>query len=554
MIKRTNIVEIKKWTWAAAAVALIGAMQSARADIVVMSDGKQQVGVVVENKTDARNVMLRTISGEIMIPRTKISRIETQTPSQSYGALGDQFLAKGDFEQAIKTYETGLQFDAGNLDLQQKIQQARGGVANLDADHQVALDQRARRVVDQAMKLASEGNFEKAFNEIRSIEPSDVSPVHADYNRALVNLYMMWGQNLFDHQNTGGAAEKFNEVLKLDPENAQAKQLLIRTFEGDPTKLQEMASYYSQSSAPEDQLKGAESLFKLQQYEQALPIYMKYMSDADLARRYNITQRLQFILDTLHQQYASRGDYRTALQYFSQYMQVKPDADPTPYSKYVYMIKRSETDMNDAASRLALADLADRLGLVDTSKEEYKNVLALDAKSTGALTAMRRFAEADLADAREFMAQGQFTLASQKAETMTGQYGMFPDLIALANQVQAQAKVEAQKVQQNTRQEARALAERGDNYYQQAMQYIGAYASTETDINKRIFSPRNEAAKYLSQAIFAWKTAVQMDPTLGDPTTYNLYFKIRDASAQYARYGNRTAPALPPRPNRPSRR
>jgi tetratricopeptide (TPR) repeat protein len=329
--------------------------------------------------------------------------------------------------------------------------------------------------------------------------------------------------------------------------------MLIKTFEGDPTKLAEMAQYYTQSASPEDQLKGAESLFKLQQYEQALPIFAKYMSDSDLNHRYNITQRLQFILDTLHQQYASRGEYRKALEYFMQYMQVKPDADPTPYSKYVYMIKRAETDMNNPEARLQLAMLAEQLGLIPTAKEEYRNVLAMDGKSSTALAALRRFAESDLSDAREFLAQNQYVLAEQKAQSVASEYTMYPDLIAQANQVQAQAKVEAEKVAQNTRQQARALAERGDNYYSQAMQYLGAYVSTETDINKRIFSPRNEAAKYLGQAIFAWKTALQLDPSLGDPTTYNLYFKIQDASAKYSQVANRRPPPLPPRVNRATR-
>lgn len=543
-------MDLKHWLCIGTALVAFSITQPASADVLHLNDGQKIVGVIVGNKTDTRRVTIRTTSGEMAIPRARISRMQNVSAGESYAQLGDEFLAAGNFDQAVETYQTGLQVDPNNLDLQQKLQQARGGVANKRAEAQTAMNDRAQRAVDQALKMAADGDFEEAYNLMRSVEPSDISPVHAQFNKSMADLYLMWGQYMFDHQNIGGAAEKFNEVLKIEPDNTRAKQLLIQTFEGDPTKLEQMAEYYSQSDNPDEQLKGAEAMYKLQQYEQALPTYLKYLNDPDLSHRYNIAQRAEYILDTLHQQYASRGDYRTALAYFTQYMQVKPDADPTPYSKYVYMIKRSETDMNDPQARLELASLAEQLGLIPTAKEEYRNVLALDGQSTGALASLRRFAESDLSDAREFFGAAQFTLAAQKAQDVVAEYTMYPDLVAQANAIQAQASVEAEKIAQNTRQEARALAERGDNYYAQAMQYLAAYVSTEIDITKRIFSPRNEAAKYLGQAIYAWKTALEMDPSLGDPTTYNLNFKIRDASAKYAQIANRRPPALPPRINR----
>src|SRR5690606_35600321 len=90
-----------------------------------------------------------------------------------------------------------------------------------------------------------------------------------------------------------------------------------------------------------------------------------------------------------------------------------------------------------------------------------------------------------------------------------------------------------------------ALALRGDEYYNQALSYLSAYIGTETRQNQFLLSPRDEAAKYLGQALYAWRTALQMDPSLGSPTTYNLVFKIRDASAKLATAGNRIAPRLP---------
>lgn len=412
-------MELKKHAGIAAVAAVfLLPVTPGYSDVLILNDGTQQVGVIVKQKTDASRVTIRTTGGEITIPRTKLARVEEQTPAASYSALGDEFLKTGNFDKAIETFELGLEFDPDSVDLKQKLQQARGGVSTQNAQAQAALDARARRVVDQALQLARSGNFESAHSTLRGIEPSETSPLRGEYNKALVQVYMLWGQNLLDRQDTGGAADKFNLVLKLDPDNARAKEYLIKTFEGDPTKLQETAQFYLQSTNPEEQLKGAEALYKLQRYEEALPVYLKYMSENDLNAKFNITQRLQYILDTLHQQYASRGDYRRAIDYFTTYLQLKPDADPMPYSRYMYMIKRAETDMNSSEQRLELAGFAEELGLIPTAKEEYRSVLSMDAESSGALAALRRYAESDLADAKEFVAQGQHTLAVQRAQSL----------------------------------------------------------------------------------------------------------------------------------------
>lgn len=516
-----------------------------QADTLHMVNGQKQTGIIVQQKTDASRVTIRTTSGEISVPRSKISRVEEASVASSYGQLGDEFLNASNYEKAIENYEAGLALEPGNLDLKQKLQEARGGVNAQSAQVQAATDDKARRGIEQARRLANAGDFELAFNTLKSFEPTDTNPLYPEFTRTLVEINLLWGEKLLDRQDTGGAAAKLTEVLKLDPANARAKQLLVRTFEGDPTKLEQSAQFYLQSEVPEEQLKGAEALYKMQRYSEAVPVFAKYAADAALDRQFSIKQRLATGLDILHQQAASQGNYPAALQYFNSYLSVKPDADQTPYSKYMFMIKRTETDMNNPASRFELASFAEQLGLVPTAKEEYRNILGMDAQSTSALTALRKFADSDMADAREFMNSGQYTLAANMAQGVVTQYPMYPDLIAQANQLQAQAQVEAQRIGQAKKAEARALAERGDNYYNQAMSYSTAYGSTELSDSVRIFSPRNEAAKYLGQAIFAWKTALQIDPELGDPTSYNLTFKIQDATNKYSAIANRRAPRIP---------
>jgi hypothetical protein len=114
-----------------------------------------------------------------------------------------------------------------------------------------------------------------------------------------------------------------------------------------------------------------------------------------------------------------------------------------------------------------------------------------------------------------------------------------------AQQVQTRAALEQQKVQKTKQQQAVALALRGDDYYAQAMSYFSSYLSTEINRNARVFSAREEAAKYFRQALYAWQVALATDPSLGDPTSYNLNFKIADATDKYIRIANRNPPPMP---------
>jgi hypothetical protein len=133
----------------------------------------------------------------------------------------------------------------------------------------------------------------------------------------------------------------------------------------------------------------------------------------------------------------------------------------------------------------------------------------------------------------------------QKASEVLKEYTLYPDIVKEAQALVAKSQVEEQKVQKDKKQQAVALALRGDDYYNQGMSYFSSYVSTNIRESARVFSAREEAAKYFRQAITAWQYAIQLDPALGEATSYNLRFKIADANQKYVVMANRNPPRLP---------
>lgn len=515
-------------------------------DVVYLKNGQQQAGVILQGGPGQAQVTIKTTGGEIAIPQERIARIEQEPPAKSYARLADAFLESGQLGVALENYRRAAELAPDDQEIRSKLQRAEASQSQAADVAKQAEDVRVEQVIARSRELAQERKFDEALAALKGIEPDAQSPLRGAYEKALANLYYLWGVDRADRQDVGGATEKLQTALRLNPQLEQARQALVGVFQGDPTKLRETAEYYSGSSEPADQIKAADAYYKLREYDKALPIYLKYVSDPQLASEIML-ERIKFIYSWMHEQYARAGDYRKALETYQQLLQFAPDADPTPLARYEYMIRRSNTDMNDPAARLELAKFAEESGLITTAREEYANILTMDPDNAGALEALKKYATSELQDAQDFFNQQQYMLAQSKAQEVIRNYTRFEDVVRAAQELYTKAQVEQQKVAVNKQKQAVALALRGDDYYNQAMSYYSSYVSTNINRSNLVFFPREEAAKFFRQAIYAYQLALSMDPSLGDPTSYNLYFKIADAQSKLARIGNRIAPRLPRR-------
>ena len=76
------------------------------------------------------------------------------------------------------------------------------------------------------------------------------------------------------------------------------------------------------------------------------------------------------------------------------------------------------------------------------------------------------------------------------------------------------------------------MAQRGNEYFQRAEEFINMMRSTERKNNVRIISDREEAKKYLRRAILAWEKALEIDPSLAELSSEDLAHKLGEARAR----------------------
>jgi tetratricopeptide (TPR) repeat protein len=527
-------------------IAATAAANLGSADVIYLRGGGKQQGIITLDRSDLPTVSIRTSGGEIAIPRSKIDHVDMETKAQSYARIGDQYLDAKNYTEAVNAYQSALQYEKDNADIQARLKEAQTGLEALaEADKQVR-DDKIGAQLEVARGLLKDKKFEEALQTVRAADPADDSAVMADVRKAYSEVYLQWGMDRLDRQDFPGAAEKLQMALKFSPNDEKIKQQLVRVWQGDPTKVKEIAAFYKDSTAPADQLKLAEAYFKMKNYEAALPIYLKYVNDPNLSSQVMV-DRIRLMFDMLHRMYAERGEFEKAIAVYKQFLDFSPKEDQTPLARYQYMLQRSKTDVNNPDARADLAEFAEQHGLVETAKREYKNILAISPKNAKAFAGLKRFADSDLKDATDFFAEAQYLLALQKANSLITDYPEFPEVVRQAQQLQTKAQLEQQKVARSQQQQAEALALRGDDYYNQALAYISSYTSTEVSRTQQVFSPKIEATKYLERALFSWRTALAIDPSLGDPTRYDLYRKIADAYAKYVVLANPLPPRLPTR-------
>lgn len=516
------------------------------ADVITLRDGRQQRGIIIRDHPDEPKITIRTTAGDVAIPRERIGQVQKETPAASHVTLGVQYLEQGDANRAAQEFRKALELDKDNAEAQARLKEAETALDAMRIEMRQVDEAKIDQSLAEVQRLVSARKFDDAAKLLRSLGMGYGTSKAPQVRKAYADTYVAWAIDRLDRQDPGSAAEKLQFALRLDPTHETARKLLIRAYEGDPTKLKEVAEFHKNSEAPADQLKRADALFRLRQFEEAIPIYLKYISDPQYATHI-MGERLRLMFDLLHRQYADRGDYEGALRWYLAFLQFAPNESLLPAARYEYMIQRSKTDMNDPAARAALAEFAEVRGMPETARREYLNILSVAPEQPQALEGARRFATADLEDAKAFFAQGQYALAGAKAQIVASTYTMLPDVVREAEQLHTKASVEAGRQQQTRAQQAVALAERGDRYYEQGLSYMSALVSTNVDPNVRVFSPRLEAAKYFGWAIFSWQYALQIDPSLGDPASYDLHRKIADASAKYATMANRLPPPLPRR-------
>ena len=482
-----------------------------RADVVRLSDGSVLYGILQAAPASSPNVTIQTSGGSFALPKRKVASVEQETDAMDRVRLGEGYLKAGKYTESVSEYEMALKADPALAAAKEGLQKAQTELARIDAAKQGAASADIGTALDNVAKLVAEKKFEEAYSVVRAINIASAPNLKPRFDKLMADGAYKWALDCIDRQNPARAAELLQVAVRLDPGNEAARKALVSLWEKDPTQLDRAATEYAKSDQPEDQLKLADTLMRQHKYEEALEKYIRYGTDPKLMTP-DRTDRMRQAFQFVHSEYARRAQYDKAVVVYKAFLDRFPNEDLVPLARYEAKLKATQTDMTNPDAIAELAAYVEDRGFADQSRKLYAQVLVLKPDNAVALGAMQRFAAQDLQDVAVFMNDGQYALASGKATEIVQLYTMLPGVVQQATTIKQQAaKMQAQAVQ-NAKQQGTLYAQRGDDYYSQALSYMSAYMSTNVDQRVRVINPKDEATKYLRLAIYAWQTALQLDP------------------------------------------
>jgi tetratricopeptide (TPR) repeat protein len=518
----------------------------ATADTVVLRNGTTQTGLVKSQDPRTGAVTLITANGQITIPGERVLEVRKDSPAQGHVRLGDQFLNSKQFSRAIEEYRKALELAPNDAETSTKLSLAETGLAEERLNQAAKEADRQRRVINEARALIARKQYEQASEMLKPIALAEATMPPAA-REVLVELNIAWAKDRLDRQDPGGASERLQTALRLDPTNEEALRLLTKAWEGDPGKIDEVIEALKASNRPEDRPRLADALFRKRDYEAALPLYQELLANEETATE-SVRERLRLLYDLLHRRYAQAGDFKKALDTYRAFLEFSPTEDPTPYYRYEYMVMKSQTAQEDIEGRVKLALYAEQVGMSEVARQEFQNLYKASPQTSSVVEGLYRFATADLQQANDFFDTGQYTMASVTAQKVMQNYPMFPDLTRAAGELKTRAQVEERRMAKELQQNAERLAQRGDQYFQQGQGYLEMYISTDRNQQLRVINPRWEAVKCFDMAISTWREALRLDPSLGAVTSYDLNRKIADAQAKRASLANTRLPYVPRSP------
>ncbi|MDQ3126821.1 MAG: tetratricopeptide repeat protein, partial [Pseudomonadota bacterium] len=198
-MKRRLFPSVAVLVWAAA-------LQPASADVIVMQDGKRQYGLIVRNHPDEAKVTISTVSGDIAIPRTRISAIEEEPPSTSHVRLGDQYLESGNVATANENYRKAVELDKDNADAAAKLAQTQATLAAAKQEQSHVNEAQVEEALLRSAALVAEKKFEEAAQLLKSLGMGYGTRKAADVRKAYADAYVAWAVDRLDRQDPAGAA------------------------------------------------------------------------------------------------------------------------------------------------------------------------------------------------------------------------------------------------------------------------------------------------------------------------------------------------------------
>lgn len=503
------------------------------ADTVVFKSGMTREGRVEDVFGKPKKILLITSTGKLELNRSLISRVDETDDPTDYVVLGDQYLQAGSYSDAIRHYERALQFieqynsegktPAAGIEASARegLSKANAGITSRRQQQVLEQQQENASMIEQARELITQQKFEQVERMVEELKERNPTPDQASALKILErDLYLAWGVEREDKLDRGGAEIYYSKVLELDPNNQQAEEALLRIWERQGDKNEELIQIYESKlkQAPNDvELNRKLADLYLAENEPAAAITpLKRIIDTPVFRSRGYEDRLKNAYRDAAYQKANVGDLDAGITMMRELQELYPTSDPSQLYLMEYRKARKSLPGDDFTGRSKLlADLWDK-GLQGTAISEANKILNVDPGNERALAIIKDNAETELADIEKTFNEGQYLLAANMASSYGNKYSQrFPQLVQKASDLYNKAELEAARLQKERREQARDIVAQADNYAAEARRNIELFKSADNPNRSSVVSYKSEARRYSRRAINAYETALQIDPSLG---------------------------------------
>ena len=528
---------------------LAGLLAPVGADVLVMTNGDQRKGLVEDAPGQSDKVVFTDAAGRATIDRSRIAKIVKEPQADGLIAIGNQMYEKGSPQEALDYYHKAKEADPASKkadDLIAATEQELNRKAS-DERRQTMLDisekLRKARELYEAKKFAE---AQKQLEQAAKMKPTETQA--AEMKSIQIRMLTAWGQERLDRMDTEGAAEKFQAVLVLAPENTQAINSLIDLWRNDRTRTEQVRQLLEArlKANPNDNptiKELADIAYREKQYERALPLYEKIYAESGAWVGTDVEKRLQELLQTLRDKAATAGNMTQAVAYQKELMKRFPETDPTLLDVYDYRARFAKIKPDDEKGWVSLAKWAeekeknDRLAGLFKPLDLYRKVLVINSQNPDALKAYQAAAREQLAQAKQEFQNGNYYLAKTLLDDIQKDFPLAPQVVVEAKEFSDMTTIELNRQRERSAEAAKQLLQKADYYYQQAQYNQSLLQLSNQQISEVpvVANPRHLAIQNYDLAIRSYQQVIALAPNLPDVASGLVAQKLQQAQIMIQR-------------------
>lgn len=529
---------MKKHLAKVATVLAVCAPMVVHADIVILQDGTQLEGRVEQSANSPDRISFISGTNRLELPRTRVREIIEESDAQDFTRLGDQLLKAKSLTTALQNYERALQADPNFEAARAGLQATQEALAQQQAEREREVTEAFAKQLENIPGLIKGEKYEEAEQMLNTIMASPITEQQqVTAQRLMRDLYLAWGFSRYDRLDYKGAEERYLRVQEMDPDNKEARDRLLDIWRNDPSKREEVLRQYESKLRDEPNnleynQRVGDLYYSAQRFEEAIgPLTKVAASPRYAGQRYDVK-----LLNAYRGAITAARDaqnFEKAIGLYERMLQAYPTQDTTELIVLRYQSERNRLASDDWQGRAQLVQRLQDAGLTQLAAREAELILRYDPENERAIAILRQQATAELQRIQQAMSSGDFLVARDIATSFLRTQNRFPDLMTSAQEMFAKADIEAKRQERAAREQARQIAERGLQYYQEALQNVAMINSTEVRTGPGPISYKATATNLSRRAIEHFQTALRIDPSLGGIDGMDLNARLRDAQALY---------------------